>query len=357
MKVEIIGINGELVLPREHFTHIEHQLDSTPGDNLIEVAGRVCYDSFDQKKSRSSQDYHAHIQEVGHHSVTGHGSVTIVIGNERQAKDFAWQYRDEPGWCIAPGTADEYFYVSANIRFLNRVCRSTTIDLARSSQIIDLLVAKAVSLYPMSMNVTTSGNAIFYPHVETDHMIKTLKTQNHYFITMLLEMSRSCSAEWNRHLFESALSQESTRYVEIKDIGSDIYHPFLRRVEDTNVYDKIKEIIDLYRSDSLIAYQEVYEILNTFLCDVFPSEKLANKKIARGAAARLLPMGVKTKQVYTASLRQWKEIFAQRITESADLEIRLLAQKAYDEIMISPHVCESAKEFMTGEGGHINDDR
>lgn len=44
---------------------------------VIEAAGRVCYDSYG--KGRSSAEFHAHIKEVGHGSVTEHVSITFYI--------------------------------------------------------------------------------------------------------------------------------------------------------------------------------------------------------------------------------------------------------------------------------------
>ncbi len=44
---------------------------------LIECAGRVCYDSYGQ--GRDSAKYHDHVKEVGHGSVTEHGSISFYI--------------------------------------------------------------------------------------------------------------------------------------------------------------------------------------------------------------------------------------------------------------------------------------
>ena len=44
---------------------------------LIECAGRTCYDSYGA--GRGSAEYHKHIKEVGHGSVTEHGSISFFI--------------------------------------------------------------------------------------------------------------------------------------------------------------------------------------------------------------------------------------------------------------------------------------
>ncbi len=48
------------------------QLVGTDGEQITEYAGRKCYDSLG--KGRSSDDFHAHLLEVGHGSVSEHAS-------------------------------------------------------------------------------------------------------------------------------------------------------------------------------------------------------------------------------------------------------------------------------------------
>ena len=54
------------------------QLCGTDAENIIEYAGRICYDSFNGK-GRSSTDYAAHILEVDHGSVLEHAQFTFLI--------------------------------------------------------------------------------------------------------------------------------------------------------------------------------------------------------------------------------------------------------------------------------------
>jgi thymidylate synthase (FAD) len=56
----------------------EDQLCGTDAEDLIEYAGRICYDSF-SGKGRSSRDYAAHILEVDHGSVLEHAQFTFLI--------------------------------------------------------------------------------------------------------------------------------------------------------------------------------------------------------------------------------------------------------------------------------------
>jgi thymidylate synthase (FAD) len=53
------------------------QLDGCDSENLIEFAGRICYDSLGT--GRNSADYHAHILDVGHGSVMEHAQFSFLV--------------------------------------------------------------------------------------------------------------------------------------------------------------------------------------------------------------------------------------------------------------------------------------
>ena len=68
----------QLVLPRDMIeAAAENQLKGTDAERLVEVAGRICYDSLG--KGRGSEAYHAHILEVGHGSVEEHAQFSFHI--------------------------------------------------------------------------------------------------------------------------------------------------------------------------------------------------------------------------------------------------------------------------------------
>lgn len=78
MKIINIWDTEELTVPVEEMGEPQpHHLRGSPGDNLVELAGRICYDSLKIKKSRSSIDYHKHIIDVNHGSVQEHFNITV----------------------------------------------------------------------------------------------------------------------------------------------------------------------------------------------------------------------------------------------------------------------------------------
>lgn len=67
----------KLEVPRGYFKGRPDQAQGTDAEVVTEAAGRVCYDSWG--KGRSSAEYHEHIRESGHKSVTFHASLTVLI--------------------------------------------------------------------------------------------------------------------------------------------------------------------------------------------------------------------------------------------------------------------------------------
>lgn len=76
LMVRVIASTKFLGVP-EDFQPREDQDQGSDGARLIEMAGRVCYDSY--SKGRSSAAYHEHIKEVGHGSVAEHATISFYI--------------------------------------------------------------------------------------------------------------------------------------------------------------------------------------------------------------------------------------------------------------------------------------
>jgi len=56
--------------------------DATDAAHLCEIAGRICYASFNKKMGRSdTQEYLDHIKEVGHKSVLYHANFSFFVSN------------------------------------------------------------------------------------------------------------------------------------------------------------------------------------------------------------------------------------------------------------------------------------
>jgi thymidylate synthase (FAD) len=77
--VEIIGCTQFFGVPQllQENGILPTQDQGSDGARLIECAGRSCYDSYG--KGRASSEYHTHIKEVGHGSVTAHATINYFL--------------------------------------------------------------------------------------------------------------------------------------------------------------------------------------------------------------------------------------------------------------------------------------
>jgi thymidylate synthase (FAD) len=194
---------------------------------LIECAGRTCYDSYGQ--GRPSAEYHGHIKEVGHGSVTEHAVINFYLDN----------------------------------------------------------------------------------------------------------ISRGCTHELVRHRAGCAISQRSTRYVD--ESGSPwILHPLLEKYllpdgtpGQTPQMDLHGDIGDAI-TNAKHAYDSIVHALQDYLIRN-GIDKFTARKQARGAARGLLGNALCTSMVWSANIRALRTVIEQRANPAADAEIRVLANRLYEE--------------------------
>lgn len=300
INVKLLGIDGKL-----NSAFIEsfqgNQFSGNDYENMLEYAGRICYDSFGKVNSRPSVEYLQHIVESRHTSVLGHGLIHIEWPSVDYIKEFIWNYRSEPGWYIYEQV------LSVNLRFVER-------NLSSLYQNYPEIVKLFADRYP---------NIIEQKEVATKIELTEAKTGQHSWLNFEVSCSRSCSHELIRHSFQSSISQRSTRYVNESEF-SPIIHPIAETLtaETTN---KINELTENLRVQIKEAYTTVISLVKEGLSMQGTATSLT--KTARGAAARLLPHGLPTKIVYSVSIRELKEIINQRVVEGgvADLEIYQVA--------------------------------
>jgi thymidylate synthase (FAD) len=207
---------------------------------LIECAGRTCYDSYGV--GRPSAEYHDHIKEVGHGSVTEHAVINFYLDN----------------------------------------------------------------------------------------------------------ISRGCTHELVRHRAGCAISQRSTRYVD--ESGSPwILHPLLEKLMDETApvtpMTATEAPKDKHGNDADIklrlavngsvdiakaTYDSIVEALQGYMI-AKGVDKFTARKQARGAARGLLGNALCTSMVWSANIRALRTVIEQRANPAADAEIRVLANRLYEE--------------------------
>lgn len=231
-----IGPPPEMIPQEKDAIQHKKQLQGSDCACLIETAGRCCYDSLGS--GRPSAEYHQHIKEVGHGSVTEHAVINFYLDN----------------------------------------------------------------------------------------------------------ISRGCTHELVRHRAGCAISQRSTRYVD--ESGSPwILHPLLERLlDDPTLNDRLgRERPDLGLSPYTLkgtighgidlakkAYDTVVAVLQAELIKG-GVDKFTARKQARGAARGLLGNALCTSMVWSANIRALRTVIEQRANPAADAEIRVLANRIYEE--------------------------
>ncbi len=233
--VKVIAHTTFLEIPSEMGSPRADQMQGTDAERLVELAGRACYDSLG--KGRPSSDYHKHIMDVDHGSVTEHVSLTFFLSN----------------------------------------------------------------------------------------------------------ISRGLTHELVRHRVGVAISQRSTRYVD-EDSSDWALHPLLekffalpaaqprRASNGEQVELSLQQHTNHVVSTAKQGYKKVVTQLEEWLiaCGI---DKFTARKQARGAARGLLGNALMTEMVWTCNLRALKQILKQRANQHADAEIRVLANRLYEEAL------------------------
>lgn len=162
----------------------------------------------------------------------------------------------------------------------------------------------------------------------------------HAVINFYLDgISRGCTHELVRHRAGCAISQRSTRYVD--ESGSPwILHPLLEQYLDTEQVHRapngeatelsMRQHAALVRHSASNAYDHIVECLQAFMISK-GADKLTARKQARGAARGLLGNALATSMVWSANIRALRTVIEQRANPAADAEIRLLANRLYEE--------------------------
>lgn len=231
--VKVVAYTKFLEIPSDMGEPRADQMQGTDGERLVELAGRACYDSLG--KGRPSAEYHKHIMEVDHGSVTEHASITFFLGN----------------------------------------------------------------------------------------------------------ISRGLTHELVRHRVGVAISQRSTRYVDENE-SAWVLHPLLERYFETEVVKRAPnhEQVELTVNDQcrhvIHTAKRSYKVVVTALeADLIAhgADKFTARKQARGAARGLLGNALLTEMVWTCNIRALKQILKQRANQHADAEIRVLANRLYEEAL------------------------
>lgn len=293
-----VSIPAALGSPRED------QMCGLPGEQLIELAGRSCYDSLG--KGRDSKSYHEHIIEVGHGSVWEHFNITIEIYTKEVAYIF-------DALINRPGTWVRWVEEGkVQVTFNPRVVNDWNVIEGGWE---DVQLTLMYWMFQEVPNCISSAAGITRPPFESYPINGFIEEQR--WISLFMSGSRGFSHEQVRHGDFTAISQRSTRYVDESD-GDWIIHPLLAEyMKDTgDALPHHKMVI----SEARTIYDTIVKRMQPWL-EFKGESKLNARKQARGAARGFLGNALETEMIFSASVAQWKRMIQQRASPFADREI------------------------------------
>lgn len=156
-----------------------------------------------------------------------------------------------------------------------------------------------------------------------------LSTSEHAYFTFAIEgISRACSHQLVRTRIAS-FSQQSQRYVEIKENQDELYEAFNENYDSTNYKDsKIFKILDKYfvDADNFRNVNGYYYALDNYLEAIKMGEPAQD-------ARRFLPNATKTNIVMSLNLRSFMHLCNERLCTRAQGEIRQVVKEMVKEVV------------------------
>ena len=312
------------VLPANGLPHKHHFL-STDADNLIELAGRVCYDSAASEKTRATPEYHQHINDVNHGSVQEHLNFTVEFPIGINRERILASLINRPGIFT---DLDEFGYidVTANIRTINDWGKFKDPD--EDGYVCRTLYHFAKELAPLAII-----NREWSDNTTNGKLVKPRLAEEIWFSFYISGVSRGLTHELVRHKYHTAVSQRSTRYVDESESDWAL-HPLIMDNWAGINSDKCLGFTKYAATSSFIdRSQDYYDKIVKYLESVLIAkgiDKFTARKQARGAARGILGNALSTELIWSASLDEIKRVISQRANEHADGEIRLWANQLYE---------------------------
>ncbi len=348
-EAQLVYDQHTLIVPKQLGKPRKDQLQGTDGEKLVEIAGRTCYDSFGS--GRSSKDYHGHIAEVGHRSVWEHYSFTVnMTVNYNPATVLTWLL-NRPGLFVNVSgvSANDCYRLTMNLRTLMEWRRWSYATGA--ADMLGLGLQHALkSQVPQIIELDDPA-----PPLGICGQLMKPVTPDEQHVSLWVKSSRGWSHEMVRHRL-NGISQRSTRYVDESE-SAWVLHPHLRDLlMDGPSYECLRADIayTVGRSKSL------YDAIVTTLQDSLLAagvDKLTARKQARGAARGFLGNALATQMIFTASVRQWWCLLAQRLHPAADAEMQEAAGMMLRELRRSQYAASFTDANIVAERERIAEKR
>lgn len=332
---ELIWAGQHLKIPSTMGKPSQNQMQGTALDSLIELSGRICYDSLGAERSRASKEYHEHVIEVNHLSVAEHANLTFCIpcSTEVEAEAFLSKLINIPGTYSRYEQSTSTVRITMNARVIREMEQykptffTTSASLKQWDTILNTIVYLAKKEFDLFLSDLTYDpyKVDAYGYIANDN-----KDEEEIWASFWIgNVSRGLTHELVRHKFRTAVSQRSTRYVD--ESGSQwCYHPLMLSTEVDDNQNMIDRTLT-GENEQKDLYSVWVEVLQQSLINKGIS-KFSARKQARGAARGLLGNALSTELIFSASLAQWKRMIEMRASNAADAEIRRLFVEIFLEL-------------------------
>lgn len=359
MRAMLIWDGGNTVnVPPSMGTPCPDQLTGTVGEQLIETACRLCYDSMGlgpdgKRKGRATEFTLAIILEHKHHSVLEHYTRTAAFqlpaSTHRTCLLLQALLNRRGVWSRFAGDTlrvtmnaramVEWDMWSERLRMEHGSVRNGEL-----TAVMSVLGDKLQALYheELPLLVAPVGESAFSTNWASRMEVERVEpeTDHEKHITLYLRGSRGFSHEQVRHRF--GISQRSTRFADEDESPWDL-HPLIEAFchPETGAYNgpATEENLHMFINRSREVYKGLVKGLQEWLLsklidertpegsgDAYKptkDEKRMCRKQARGAARGMLGNALRTDMAFTASVADWRHVMIpQRGANAADAEIR-----------------------------------
>lgn len=358
----------EVRIPPEMGTPREDQMQGTARERLVELAGRVCYDSLGT--GRASGSYHENIKTINHGALWEHAAFTadfrvtdgvadrcFPLHLPGQSDNIPYAFMNRPGVFAGWNGNRTALHVTLNLRTVVEWDAMSERILARENEFWRREGRKSFDAFGRELRKVAHFLApMIVPREEgeiPDYRLKGAEGGNEpwrsdeeKWITLFLSGSRGFSHELVRHGDWTAISQRSTRYVDESE-SPWVIHPLIQdylkeHPGDQDMAEGLQDIED----DAGAAYDQLVKDLEPWLVSR-GIDKFSARKQARGAARGFLGNALSTEVIFSASVTQWRHMLRMRLADAADAEIRAVFALALEELKRSRYGDRFA-EFSTG---------
>ncbi len=291
-------------------------------EELIELCGRICYDSQDKIAPGTAQKFCERLKRSGHTSVFEHANIVLKVSNstsiavERIANSYERATR-LPAFLRfdkIDGCRHKHHFVSGNVRAWNTVFDYTS----KLYDSIPMCVIEALNAYPTLFDVEPwkkQANTYKIYNVRDPHGGKEYKAnvippsqlpkwayEQHTTATFLITCDRGISHELVRHRTAS-FSQQSTRYCKANKSGEiEIIKPSDGSVSAESLLDTLGDVNE--------AYNDALEV-----------------GISPQTARCVLPTCLATRLYMTMTLERWRDFLKLRTSPAAHPDMRVIAEQ------------------------------